>query len=322
MSIASAILLTAYSSEDARMRFFRSALYSASPMPPSAKTAGAIVAIAGIGVLDAALSARLPFAILYFLPVILVAWHGQRTHALAVAAVAIAARAITDIQWNGFDQLTLVEALLWGCALLGAPWLVTWAHARGEDVRALEGRINELVQIERSFARTDPLTSLCNRRAFIDALQRAEARGRRTGERLTVARLDIDGFKTLNDAYSRLEGDQLLRAVATSLSLTTRMGDLAARLEGDEFALLLYSCSAEHAEKIGRRLVEEIAELGRAYPAARVTASVGMACLTNSGPDPDEMMRLAGSALRAARQMGNTVIVEISEASNDPTAVT
>ena len=197
-------------------------------------------------------------------------------------------------------------AAIAGCAIW---WLVAQLRARGEHVRALEDRITELLQTERT-ARTDPLTSLCNRRAFVDALQKAEARSRRTGERLAVARVDIDGFKALNEAYSRTEGDQLLRAVTTSLSLTTRMGDLIARLENDEFALLLYSCGADHAEKIGRRVVDEVAELGRAFPAARVTASVGMACFGSPGPDPDEMMRLAGTALHAAKRTGNTVIVE------------
>jgi diguanylate cyclase (GGDEF)-like protein len=283
-------------------------------MPPAIRTAGAIAVVAGIGVLDAVVSSRLPFSILYFLPVMGAAWYANRTYGVIVAIAAIAARLITDIHWNGLDQLTLTQAFLWGCALIMAPRVTAWARARHEEVTALEGRINELLQIERSFARTDPLTSLCNRRAFIDALQKAEARGRRTGERLAVARLDVDGFKSLNDSYSRNEGDQLLRAVATSLSLTTRMGDLAARLEGDEFALLLYNCAPDSALKIGQRLVDEVAELGRAYPNARVTGSVGMACFTASGPDPDEMMRLAGAALRRARQGGgNAVIVETSE---------
>jgi diguanylate cyclase (GGDEF)-like protein len=283
-------------------------------MPPTVRTIAAIAVVAGIGVLDAIVSSRLPFSILYFVPVIGAAWYANRTHGLIVAIAAIAARFISDMHWNGIDQLTLMQALLWGCALVIAPRLTTWAHARHEEVTALEGRINELLQVERSFARTDPLTSLCNRRAFIDALQKAEARGRRTGERLAVARLDVDGFKALNESYSRNEGDQLLRAVATSLSLTTRMGDLAARLEGDEFALLLYNCAPDHAAKIGQRLVDEVAELGRAYPNARVTASVGMACFIASGPDPDEMMRLAGGALRRARhEGGNNVIVETSE---------
>ena len=283
-------------------------------MPPAIRTVGAIALVAGIGVLDAAISARLPFSILYFVPVVGATWYVGRGAGLVVAGVAIAARFITDIQWSGIDALSLLQALLWGAALVVAPRLTAWARARREEVNALENRVNELLQIERSFARTDPLTSLCNRRAFIDALQKAEARGRRTGERLAVARLDVDGFKALNNAYSRNEGDQLLRAIATSLSLTTRMGDLAARLDNDEFALLLYNCATDHAQKIGQRLVDEVAELGRAYPNARVTGSVGMACFTASGPDPDEMMRLAGAALRQARHGGgNAVVVETSD---------
>src|SRR5258705_12753927 len=285
-------------------------------MPLSVRTAGAIALVAGLGVLDAVVSPRLPFSILYFLPVMAAAWFGNRGHAFVVAVAAIGARAGADVGWNGFDQLAALQLVTWGAALVVASALTAWAHSRREDVNALKDRINELLQIERSFARTDPLTSLCNRRAFVDALQGAEARGRRTGERLAVARLDIDGFKTLNDAYSRNEGDQLLRAIATSLSLTTRMGDLAARLENDEFALLLYNCGPDHAQKIGRRLVDEIAELGRAYPNARVTGSVGMACFMAAGPDPDEMMRLAGSALRHARHSGgNSVVVETAERS-------
>jgi diguanylate cyclase (GGDEF)-like protein len=283
-------------------------------MPLSLRTAGAIALVAGIGALDAIVSPRLPFSILYFVPVMAAAWFGSRAHGFVVAIAALAARVATDVQWNGFDRLAVMQLLIWGAALVMAPEFAVWARTRRDDVNALEERVNELLQIERSFAHTDPLTSLCNRRAFIDALQKAEARGRRNGERLAVVRLDIDGFRVLNESYSRNEGDQLLRAVATSLSLTTRMGDLAARLENDEFALLLYNCAPDNAQKIGRRLVDEIAELGRVYPNARVTASVGIACFVLSGPDPDEMIRLAGTALRQARHSGgNAVIVETTE---------
>jgi diguanylate cyclase (GGDEF)-like protein len=95
------------------------------------------------------------------------------------------------------------------------------------------------------------------------------------------------------------------------LSLITRMGDLAARLENDEFAILLYGCSPDDAQRVGQRIVAEVAELSRAYPESKVTASIGVACFTAPGPDPDEMMRIAGSALRRVRAAGgNGVAVE------------
>src|ERR1700741_3986092 len=146
-------------------------------MPLSLRTAGAIALVAGIGALDAIVSPRLPFSILYFIPVIAVAWFGSRAHGFVVAVAALAPRVATDVQWNGFDRLAAMQLLIWGAALVAAPELAAWARTRRGDVNALEGRVHEMRQIERSFAHPAPLTPLCTRRAFTDALQKAEARG-------------------------------------------------------------------------------------------------------------------------------------------------
>ena len=269
---------------------------------------GAVAVICG---LDAAVAARLIFTPFYAVVVALVAWHVGRRAAFAVAIVAGIARLVSELAWYQPDVLVAWNGVAWTAGFVALALLAAHARVRGEEVATLEGRVSELIQIEHSFARTDPLTSLCNRRAFIDALQQAEARSRRSGGALAIARLDVDNFHLLNETYSRADGDQLLRAVSTSLSLTTRMGDLAARHDNDEFAILLYGCSPEDAQRVGQRLVAEVAELGRAYPEARTTASIGVACFASPGPDPDEMMRLAGAALRRARQSGgNAVVVE------------
>jgi len=280
-------------------------------MSSSARLAAAIGAVVIIAALDSVAAARLPLSILYVVPVAFAGWTLGSREALGVAALATVARLATDLRWNGVDLVTVWNAAAWTAALVATARTGTWARARRAEVDALEGRVGELVQIEHSFARTDPLTSLSNRRAFVDALQRAEARGRRYGSSLAVVRIDVDRFSRVNEVYSRQEGDQLLRTVATSLSLTTRMGDLASRLERDEFALLLYGCGPADVQRVGQRIVDEIAELGRRYPDAHVTASVGVACFAAPGPDPDEMMRLAGAALHRARQSGgNTVTIE------------
>jgi diguanylate cyclase (GGDEF)-like protein len=269
---------------------------------------GAVTIICG---LDATVASRLIFTPFYAVVVALVAWHVGRRAGFAIAIVAGVARVASDLAWHRPDVLLAWNAVAWTAGFGALALFVAHARAQDEEVGTLEGRVSELIQIEHSFARTDPLTSLCNRRAFIDALQQAEARSRRSGGALAIARLDVDDFHRLNETYSRADGDQLLRGVSTSLSLTTRMGDLAARLENDEFAILLYGCSPEDAQRVGQRLVAEVAELGRAYPEARTTASIGVACFASPGPDPDEMMRLAGSALRRARQSGgNAVVVE------------
>jgi len=276
-----------------------------------ARTVLALGAVAILGGLDATVGARLVFAPFYALPVAFAAWHSGFGQGLLVAGGAGIARFASELAWHEFDVVSVWNGVAWTAAFGTLAWFSAWGRARRSDIAALEGRVAELVQVEHNFARTDPLTSLCNRRAFIDALQQAEARSRRSGGALAVARLDIDGFRRLNETYSRADGDQLLRAVATSLSLTTRMGDLASRLENDEFAILLYGCAPEDAQRVGQRLVAEVAELGRAYPEAHVTASIGIACFASPGPDPDAIMRLAGSALRRAQQQGgNAVFVE------------
>ena len=271
----------------------------------------ALAAVAIVGGLDAIVAPRLLFTPLLGAVVALAAWHVDVRAALLVALAAGTARVMSDLAWHPADALTAWNALAWTAAFIALALLVSKARGRGDAVAALEQRVGELIQVEHSFARTDPLTSLCNRRAFIDALQQAEARSRRSGGALAVARLDIDNFRRLNETYSRADGDQLLRGVATSLSLTTRMGDLGARLENDEFSILLYGCGPDDAQRVGQRLVAEVEELGRAYPEARTTASIGIACFASPGPDPDEMMRLAGAALRRARQGGgNAAVVE------------
>jgi diguanylate cyclase (GGDEF)-like protein len=280
-------------------------------MSSGVRTLVALGAVALVGVFDATVTPRLAFTPMFGVVVALAAWHVGARAGMGVAFAAGAARLVADIRWHTSDALTAWNGLAWTAAFVALALLVARARARGDVIAALESRVGELIQIEHSFARTDPLTSLCNRRAFIDALQQAEARSRRSGGALAVARLDIDNFRALNETYSRADGDQLLRGVATSLALTTRMGDLAARLENDEFAILLYGCGPDDAERVGQRLVAEVAELGRAYPEARTTASIGIACFASAGPDPDEMIRLAGAAMRRARQGGgNAVIVE------------
>ena len=264
-----------------------------------------------VGALEVGITQRFMFTPLLGVLVLVVAWHAGLTHAVVVALVTAAIALAGPIREQSLNTADAANTIAWVIALVGLAFFVAKARSRAAAVGSLEQRVEELVQIEHSYARTDRLTSLCNRRAFIDALQQAEARSRRSGGALAVARLDIDNFHRLNETYSRADGDQLLRGVATSLSLTTRMGDLAARLENDEFAILLYGCGPDDAQRVGQRIVAEVAELGAAYPEARTTGSVGIACFASPGPDPDEMMRLAGAALRRALQSGgNAAIVE------------
>lgn len=106
-------------------------------------------------------------------------------------------------------------------------------------------------------ADTDPLTGLLNRNGFRAAAEREHAIARRTGNRLTLAVIDLNGFKQINDAHGHGVGDRLLADVAHSWSQRLRAGDILARHGGDEFVLLLPATSLREAGASIERLDDE-----------------------------------------------------------------
>lgn len=144
--------------------------------------------------------------------------------------------------------------------------------AEGGDVRALleralafaaaaEMRIaeqNRRIAFLEGLSRTDELTGLLNRRAFIEELKRALARARRTGESGVVIFCDVDDFKSVNDCFGHAGGDKVLRTIACTIVASVRENDTVARLGGDEFAVLLADASRRDGAKRARMLQREL----------------------------------------------------------------
>lgn len=120
-----------------------------------------------------------------------------------------------------------------------------------ERVRALTEQVRALARE----ARTDPLTGLANRRGWDEQLARERARAARRGEPLSVALLDLDGFKTFNDAHGHQAGDRLLVEAAAAWRGQLREADTLCRWGGDEFAALLPDCSPDQADEVIARVV-------------------------------------------------------------------
>ena len=161
---------------------------------------------------------------------------------------------------------TTAGAVLAAPAGFAMPWLVavvstlllTETHGR------LSGRL-------RTDASTDPLTGLANRRAWQAEAERSLARAQRLAEPLTVAILDLDAFKAVNDRDGHKAGDRLLRAVADHWRARVRTSDLLGRHGGDEFVLCLPSTDAHGARELLDRL--DGAPIG--WSAGTATARVG-----------------------------------------------
>ncbi len=157
-----------------------------------------------------------------------------------------------------------------------------------------------------SQAVTDSLTGLLNRRGFHQALESALARIERSGQRVAVLYLDLDGFKRINDSLGHAAGDQLLRRVGEQLKSCLRPYDSLARIGGDEFTALLDNLShPEDAAKVAEKLIEMISVRHRmAGVDFTLGASVGIACFPECGQSVEGLLRAADMAMYEAKRAG------------------
>lgn len=128
-------------------------------------------------------------------------------------------------------------------------------------------------------AQFDPLTDLANRRLFQHHFDATTALAARQGEPIVLAILDIDHFKGFNDRFGHAAGDQALVQVAKSIrSVARRPMDMASRLGGEEFALLLYGCDAEDAQPLLDGLRQSMATISPSQTHDALTVSIGATC--------------------------------------------
>jgi diguanylate cyclase (GGDEF)-like protein len=172
-------------------------------------------------------------------------------------------------------------------------------------VRVQERARDRLVAQLDDLAHTDVLTGLANRRAWEVELSRGLSRGRRAGEPVSIALVDIDRFKAVNDARGHPGGDSLLIDVTRRWAEVLRPDDVLARIGGDEFAVLMPACSqADAAEVIGRL---------RSRMPGPYSCSVGVATWDRAEL-PDRLMVRADDALYDAKRLGQQRALVASQA--------
>jgi diguanylate cyclase (GGDEF)-like protein len=154
----------------------------------------------------------------------------------------------------------------------------------------------------RQLADLDALTGLHNRRYFHETLAREVARAQRYGRRLALIILDLDDFKAINDRIGHLAGDAVLAETAGRVRDVVRSADVACRVGGDEFAVVLPESSAGEAEQLYRRLLAAASSkaVGQAGP---LSLSAGIAEL-QSDDDPTGFFERADEALYRAKELG------------------
>jgi two-component system, cell cycle response regulator len=155
---------------------------------------------------------------------------------------------------------------------------------------------------------TDHLTGLANRRRFERQLDREVNRTLRYERPFSLLMLDIDNFKLVNDNFGHNAGDEAIRRLSRALQEGTRGIDLAARIGGEEFAILLVETSKEGALEVAERLRMSIGNT-QIPLVGRITASFGVAECPSSGQTATEMLKAADMALYEAKRAGRDRVV-------------
>jgi diguanylate cyclase (GGDEF)-like protein len=242
-----------------------------------------MVVVAVIGWLDFTTGARLSFGLFYLLPIAVATTYAGRTWGLAAALACMLVSLIGDLAVETGDGLIP----FWNAAMrLGVFVVVVMVLAK---LRAAH-------QLERRLARTDPLTGVANFRWFEEEVQREMYSSRRYGGPLSLAYLDLDDFKGVNDERGHAAGDEVLRTVADALRTQLRPTDLVARLGGDEFVVLLPHTDRTGAAEAMERVQADLTASGG------IRFSVGVIQLDRAVGSIDDLLGRADELMYEAKQ--------------------
>lgn len=169
------------------------------------------------------------------------------------------------------------------------------------------------VQLEK-LAAEDHLTGLKNRREFSRILENEFYRANRYQHDLSIAIVDTDYFKDINDTYGHLAGDEVLKAIAEILTASIRQSDIATRIGGDEFCIIFPESDSPKITQLVSKLCDTIANLTIPFnrDSLTITCSFGIASIDANQQDADDLVACADKALYKAKHSGRNCVVTYS----------
>lgn len=265
-------------------------------------------AILALGLADFRTGPHISILILYLIPVVLASLQlstrdGLRYSLLAgvvwfiANGASAAAQALPLRLWNGLVRTAIFVFVVY--------------------VIHLQKRMRELLLLERNLRRTDHLTGILNRSGFIDESRRIADLCARHGRHLSLAFIDLDGFKHINDSRGHREGDELLKAFASILGANLRASDFLARFGGDEFVILFPETPLASASSALEKVRHAFSALAgqKKWP---VTFSAGLVACRGPRLSVEYLLVMADRQLYAAKHAGKNRIVGLDLTATEP----
>lgn len=216
------------------------------------------------------------------------------------------------VRTMNFSIATLLVLLLSIFAVIVLRSYTAALRVEREQSRRLHDEIEHRLRIEeelressghyRHLAHHDPLTGIANRTLFLDRFEHALANARRHGTRLALLFIDLDHFKPINDTYGHEAGDRILKAAAGILQGNVRESDTAARIAGDEFAVLLEHADETTVQTLVNRLSRELnGSVSIGSDEIRTSASIGVSLYPDHGEEMGTLLHHADLAMYSAK---------------------
>ena len=233
--------------------------------------------------------------LLYAVPILVTAWFCSKGKGLVVAAMSaicwLLANSLANpagaseiiLSWNALSRFGLFSMLAYTVSLQIA--------------------LKKALENEKQNARTDRLTNLFNKWAFMEQCEHELARANRYRHAVSLAFIDIDNFKSINDSQGHAQGDRLLMEIGVILRETVRKEDVVGRIGGDEFAICFPETGSQTIRTVIEKLIKDVSSISTRWH-HQVTVSIGVVSYDEGADSFDSIIKKADSLMFTAKQNG------------------
>ena len=258
-----------------------------------------LLSIALVCFVDYQSGAQISMMLLYAAPILAAAWFCGKVEGMVVAGIAAVCWSLVNFLNHSKGSSEVV--LSWN-ALTRFGIFVLLAYTV-----SLQANLKKALQREKQRADTDRLTGLLNKAAFREHVEEEMIRAQRYNHPLSLAFIDLDNFKQINDTRGHAFGDKLLLQVSETITESIRKTDLAGRIGGDEFTICFPETSDTQVRSAIHNLVQKL-DMMTSQSGLQITASIGVVTCTNVCETYDALLGKADKLMYIAKQKGKNAV--------------
>ena len=240
------------------------------------------------GLLDILTPVEASFSFLYLFPIGFVTWFGGKSAGIIISMVCA-----TLLSIHNFVDISIISI-----------WNILSTYAVFSIFSVMLSKIHKMWLNERALSQKDPLTGMMNIRAFSELVEYEILLLKRKGSPFSIAYLDLDNFKIVNDRYGHKRGDELLKSVAINIVENLRKTDVVARVGGDEFAIFLPATDHDTVKVVMEKVRERLNNTLIESELRETTFSIGVLTCSSGESDLDELISIADSLMYEVKNNG------------------